>query len=293
MPWYALAILAMFSFSGMTLLIKKLRDLGFSSKKINLFLFAFVFFGFLIFNIGSLETTAGSPNFLPFLAVMGIGSLAAVFGNLFNMTAVGIAPNPGYSQAIASSSILLITIASIFLFDLRFDLIKFSGVILIMLGIAFLVAKSEKKGTAQKPAGTPWHYYSLAVLALFSIVILAVKQATLLGFSSKEINIFLFGFSLAGFLFLNLKDLRSFLNSEKLLPFLKIVFWASFFSFLGNLFMIDSIKTAPNPGYSQAIKSANILIITFLSSRFFASDFTLARVAAVASIAAGIVILVV
>lgn len=100
----------MFSLSAMMLIIKRIRDVGFSSMQVNLFLFGFVFLGFFGLNIGSINEITKSPNFGLFLGFMVIASVAAIFANLADFKAVGIAPNPGYAQAIKNTNILLITI---------------------------------------------------------------------------------------------------------------------------------------------------------------------------------------
>ncbi len=293
MPWYLYSIVAMLSFSAMMLFVKKIRDNGFSSIQVNLFLFGFVFFGFFLANINLFPKISNFPNFGQLLILLVVAALAAIFANLADIKAVGIAPNPGYSQALKNSNILPITILSIFIFGLSFDLMKIFGTILVILGIIFLIKKERVDQFKQNLQDKPWYIYSLAAIVFFTILVLILKKATFLGFSSKEINLFLFGFSWIGFLILGHKEIKNISQNYKFLPFLGLVFLASLCSFIGNLFDVEAIKLAPNPGYAQAIKNANILVITILSTRFFSSDFKPLRVIGAAIILIGIILLVI
>ena len=124
-------------------------------------------------------------------------------------------------------------------------------------------------------------------------MILVLKKAALLGFSSIEINFFLFGASLIGFLVLGYKEIRNIYSNKQFFMFLGLIFLASVFSLIGNLSDVEAIRLAPNPGYAQAIKNANIVVITFLSAHFFSSDFTFAKVVGAIVVLIGIVFLVV
>ena len=291
MEWYLYSIIAMLSFSAMVLIIKKVRDCSFSSMQVNVFLFGFVFVELsLLVNIDSNRIMVISNSFWLFLVLLVLAAVAAIFANLADLKAVGIAPNPGYSQAVKNSNILPITVLSIFIFDLNFDLMKLIGAIFIILGIGALVLI---KGNLKRPESTSWYLYSLVAVIFFTVMILILKKATLLGFSSIQINFFLFGFCLIGFLILGYKEAKSVCSDKQFFLFLGLIFLASFFSLIGNLSDVEAIKLAPNPGYAQAIKNANILVITFLSTRFFSSDFTFTKVAGAIVVLIGIVFLVI
>lgn len=283
----------MLSFSGMILLVKRMRDMGFSSREINLFLFGFGYLGFILANVKSFNETIGSPNFLSFLFFVFLASMVAIFANLVNIKAIGIAPNPGYSQAIKDTNILPVTILSVLIFGSEFNLIKISGAILILIGIFLLIKKDISLNLGKRRKDIPWYIYSLGAASFFTAGVLLLKKITLLGFSSKEINLFLFGFSWIGFLILNIQNFQKLFTKEKFAQFLRLVFCASCFSFIGNLSGIQAIGLAPNPGYHGAIKSAIILVTTLLSTKFFSSDFTPTRVLGAVVVIAGIVILVI
>ena len=62
---------------------------------------------------------------------------------------------------------------------------------------------------------------------------------------------------------------------------------------IGNYFDIEAIKSAPNPGYAQAIKNTNIFVITMFSARYLSSEFSLHGIAGTAIVFIGIIFLVV
>jgi len=295
MEWYLYSVVAMLSFSVMMLIVKKVRDVGFSSMQVNIFLFGFVFAELSLLIGGSFSKVISSGNFWLFAILLVIAAMAAIFANLADFKAVGIAPNPGYSQAIKNSNILPITILSIFIFGLDFNLAKLVGAGLVVAGIGALVLAKNKslKQCELISKGRPWYFYSIATVIFFTVMILVLKKAALLGFSSIEINFFLFGASLIGFLVLGYKEIKNTYSNKQFFMFLGLIFLASVFSLIGNLSDVEAIRLAPNPGYAQAIKNANIVVITFLSAHFFSSDFTFAKVVGAIVVLIGIVFLVV
>jgi drug/metabolite transporter (DMT)-like permease len=195
MPWYLYSAMAMLSFSAMMLIIRKIREIGFSSKQVNVFLFGLVWLGFLTLNVATLRETVSAVNFKVALLFLALASLFAIFANLADMTAVGIAPNPGYSQAIKNTNVLPIAIASIFLFGLKFTPLKFLGAVLVVVGIFFLVWKKNgdkaKKEERNPKSGIPWWIVSLGAVAGFTGFVLAIRYVTSLGFSSIQVNFFI------------------------------------------------------------------------------------------------------
>ena len=60
---------------------------------------------------------------------------------------------------------------------------------------------------------------------------------------------------------------------------------------VGNFFIVESIRTAPNPGYSLAISSSNILFVAIFSVFLFNSDFSALKWAGMMLAVAGIILL--
>lgn len=291
MEWYLYSIIAMFSFSGMILIIKRIRDMKFHSREINLFLYGFVFLGFFLVNISSIDETINSPKFSSFLAFVLVTSVFSIFANLTNIKAIGLAPNPGYSQAVKDANILPVTILSALIFGSEFDLIKFLGALLILGGV-FLIIKKESLLLKRKTENVPWYMYSLGAVLFFTLYVLTLKKVTLLGFSSEEINLFLFGFGTLGLTIMNLGTSKKTMSDRRFPQFLRLVFLASCLAFVGNFFGIHAVGTAPNPGYHQAIKTAIILVTTFLSAKFFSSEITFKKTLGAGIIILGVILIV-
>lgn len=138
-----------------------------------------------------------------------------------------------------------------------------------------------------------WYIYSIIAMLSFSAMILLVRKIRDSGFSSMQVNIFLFGFSFIGFMALGYREAKLVFRNNKIKLFLKLVFFASVFSLIGNYFDIEAIKIAPNPGYAQAIKNANILVITIFSARFLSSNFSFYGFMGAVIVFIGIIFLVV
>jgi len=215
----------------------------------------------------------------------------SIFANLTHFKAIGLAPNPGYSQAIKDANILPVTILSALIFGSEFNLIKFLGAILILGGVILLIKKGRRP-LKRKTKNLPWYMYSLGAVLFFTIYVLTLKQVTLLDFSSKEINLFIFGIGTLGFIIMNVQVLKKLIPDKRFPKFLRLVFLASCLSFVGCFSGVHAVGIAPNPGYHQAIKTAIILVTTFFSAKFFASELTLQKTFGTGLIILGVLLLV-
>ena len=72
------------------------------------------------------------------LSLLVVAAVIGVLANVALTQAIKIAPNPGYVSAVVSTQVLLVTIASIFLFKSEFTLKKGLGTILLVLGVILL-----------------------------------------------------------------------------------------------------------------------------------------------------------
>lgn len=143
--WKLAGIGAMLFFSGMVLVVKKMTILGFSASQILLILFFFGTIGFGIINLFG-ENKVVLPTEKPTSLVIIPVILALIFvfiSDLAGFTAIKLAPNPGYAQAILGVDIVLILFLSklFFLKDAggNFDALKWLGVFLIAFGIILMV----------------------------------------------------------------------------------------------------------------------------------------------------------
>ncbi len=133
MNWLWYAILGTLSLSGMFLTIKKLGLLGVKTGVILVYLFVVAGTLFLLYNLVSKNNIiVKEGNVLMFLILVGIFSF---LGNFFSTKSIISAPNPGYSLVITSFNIVLITVASYFLFKSELTTIKLLGMVIALIGL--------------------------------------------------------------------------------------------------------------------------------------------------------------
>lgn len=133
--WILYGLAAALSFTGIFLVFKHL-DLGGTPPIVSL---TWVFIIAAVFYVGHNAITrqpvkvSGSAVLLLLLA----GTLSYL-GNMFQFKSVVSAPNPGYGVAVVSVQALLVTVASIFLFNSDFSILKGIGVFCCVCGVMLL-----------------------------------------------------------------------------------------------------------------------------------------------------------
>jgi uncharacterized membrane protein len=136
--WVLSGIGAAICFTGMTLVIKKLLLIGINPLVLNMFLFGFVLIGFICW----VSISKTPVNFS--WAILALLILAAVFsllGNFLDVTAIKLAPNPGYASTLKASQIALITLLSPILLGAALSIRALAGVVLVFVGVLLLSMK--------------------------------------------------------------------------------------------------------------------------------------------------------
>jgi multidrug transporter EmrE-like cation transporter len=297
MPWFVYSILSSILFVGLYLGIRWLTDRGFAPRQILLFMVGFALLGFFGATVPSLGKVLSSERFISFLAAGTFAGIFSSIGHWADFEAIKRAPNPGFSTSIRNSSILPVTLFSVVLFQSQFHFLKLGGVFLILAGIMALVIQrkpsSQEKGI--RPANPKNHWVPLAFIALagYTLTVLGMKKATLLGFSPPEICLCIYIVNFLFFSFICRKDMRSYFQDKtKLRFFLPLVFSCAFFAFAVNLLNVKGIELAPNPGYHEAIRNTNVLFLTFLAIPLFSASMDRQKILGVISTVVGIFILV-
>ncbi|KHO49849.1 MAG: hypothetical protein QT02_C0003G0039 [archaeon GW2011_AR9] len=133
MTWLLYALLGMIFFAGMVLLFKKITLLGVPASILMLFLAIFL----VVFYALHVTITKTPPKVTSFAIVLIIAAaFLSYLGNLFYTKSIALAPNPAYSTTIISLQVLLIALASVFLFGSELSLVKGIGIMLaIVAGI--------------------------------------------------------------------------------------------------------------------------------------------------------------
>ena len=132
MSWITQAFIAMLSISSMVLIFKRLTQFDMKPEIINFFFFLFTTLAFLVLILFKKTRIEIPTTAVPLFILIAI---IAVVYNYFSISAIGAAPNPGYVEAIYSFRIVIILIASIFLFGSSITLTKMIGVVLCVIGL--------------------------------------------------------------------------------------------------------------------------------------------------------------
>ena len=135
MGWFIYAIIAMVALTINFLLIKKILNLGIRSEIVLIYIFGISAIIILIYSV-STKASINISRYV-FLFIL-LAAIFAIIGNFFLFKSMGISPNPGYALAVSGVHILLVAIASIFIFKSDFSLVKGVGVILAVIGIILL-----------------------------------------------------------------------------------------------------------------------------------------------------------
>jgi len=297
MPWYVYSILSSLSFVGLYLCIKWLTTKGFAPKQILLFMVGFALIGFLGVSAPYLHGIVNSDKFFSFLGAVTFAGVFSSIGHWADFEAIGRAPNPGYATSIRNASILPVTLLSVIVFDSPFQLIRLVGILLILIGImALLIERKTESKEAENGQQVKKSWIPQAFIALtgYTLAVLGMKKATLLGFAAPEICLFIYIINFIFFFVICRKEIKSyFADKIRLKSFLPIVLICAVFAFTVNLLNIKAISLAPNPGYHEAIRNTNVLFITLLSIPLFSASITKRHLGGIAGIVAGIIVLVI
>jgi len=297
MPWYMYSLQTSLSLVGLYLCIKWLTSRGIEPKQILLFMSGFACLGFLAAAAPSLAAVVRSSRFPGFLAAATFAGVFAAIGHWADFEAIKRAPNPGFATALRNSSIVPVTVGSVFLFGSAFDLLKLAGAGLILAGVVALVV--EKKAAvyardAGRTAGRRWVGLALVAMASYTLMVFGIKESTLLGFSAPEICLTIYIVNFAFFAAVCRKTVRAFLRDKaKRKLFLPVTLVCALFAVAVNLLNVKGLQLAPNPGYHEAIRSTNLLFITLLAIPLFSASLDRQKMAGVAVIVAGMILLVV
>ena len=297
MPWYVYSILSSLFFVGLYLCIKWLTTRGFAPKQILLFMVGFALIGFFGATVPSLYSVVNSDKFSSFLGAATFAGIFASIGHWADFEAIGRAPNPGYATSIRNTSILPVTILSVILFGSPFHLIRLVGIFLILTGTIVLLIERKtelNEGENGHQVKKSWVPQAFIALTCYTLAVLGMKKATLLGFAPPEICLVIYIINFIFFFVICRNDLKSYFEDKiRLKFFLPIVFICAFFAFTVNLLNIKAISLAPNPGYHEAIRNTNVLFITLLAIPLFSASINKQKMIGILSTVTGIVILVI
>jgi drug/metabolite transporter (DMT)-like permease len=135
--WIALSLAAMVLMAVMTLLFKQLCRVGVDPSMTLLWLFVVM----IPLNLMYIKF-ARIPFYVPRTALPWVlivcAAAASFLGNLCGLRALHVAPNPGYPTAITGAQMVLVTLASVWLFAAELSLMKGLGVACCAIGVALI-----------------------------------------------------------------------------------------------------------------------------------------------------------
>lgn len=134
----------------------------------------------------------------------------------------------------------------------------------------------------------PWFIYGLIGTTALAAMVLIFKYLGLQGLSQQKILFYVF---LVGTIFY-LTHL--FITKTSLVISGELLWWliaAAFFSYLGNLLIVKSVISAPNPGYADAVSAFRIVLTTIAATLLFGSELTLLKGTGVVVMVLGLILL--
>lgn len=296
MPWFAYSILAALFLVGLYLCIRWLGDQGFAAKQILLFMIGFALLGFFGVTAPALSRVLALENFTGFLAAGALAGLSSSIGHWADFESIQRAPNPGFATSIRNANVLPVTFLSVLLFNSQFHLVRLFAVFLVLAGVIALVIQrpsQSRAGSIGKKGRAGWIPLAFIALAGYTLTVFGMKKATLLGFAPPEICLVIYVVNFIFFAVLCRKDWGGYFQDKKRLKFfLSLALACSFFAFAVNLLNVKGIELAPNPGYHEAIRSTNVLFVTFLAIPLFSASMDKQKIVGVIGIVVGTFILV-
>jgi len=116
-----------------------------------------------------------------------------------------------------------------------------------------------------------WYIYSIIAMLCFSLMALLIKNLGVKGINETIILTYLFVF--AAIMYLSYSYVGK-MSLHVNITSLVILIIIAALSFAGNIFSVKGLLGAPNPGFSTAIVSVQILVIMLFSVLVFGSELT-------------------
>lgn len=281
MSWFYWSLLQIPLVSIVWLVLRKSQLKGLSSELSLLILFVFTILGLLLWH--SFTGIAFIiPPLIETLILLLAGSFA-VLANLSLLHSFENSENPGFSLAISSSKILLITFGSFLIFNDSISPIAMLGIATIIFGIFFMYGSKTQ---------TSFKWETLALLAAFfsSLYWLLIK------FIDQRIPDLYLTVILALVIapqiaILTIVVLRRHEVAKSLLfiKSLTLLAFGGIIAALGNIIGIHALLLAPNPGYSLAITLSYVVVVAIISKLWLKSSlrpqFTLASIIIIIGVA--------
>ncbi|PYR91191.1 MAG: hypothetical protein DMF84_17970 [Acidobacteria bacterium] len=134
-----------------------------------------------------------------------------------------------------------------------------------------------------------WQWYALIAMACFAAMQLLFAYVTKKGLAPPVTLLLVFGLGTVLYL-LHVRATRTPLHLS--LPLASWLVVVAALSYVGNLFSVRAIASAPNPGYAVAVVSVQAAVVTLAGIFLLGASFSWVKTAGVVLCCAGIALLV-
>jgi uncharacterized membrane protein len=264
MSWFYWSLLLVPLHSISWLILRKSQLKGLSSE-----LSLLIFFIFSVYSLFIWHAVTEIPFVLPPITQTSILLLAGVFASLANIAMLHSfekSENPGFSLAISSSKIILITFGSVLIFKDSLNFLALVGMLAIIYGI-FLMYKNNTVTSFK------WGILALAA-AFFDVLYWLPLKYVDQRIPDLQLTVILVLVVIPQLIVLSIfvfKKREIVFKSSILKNTLFILALGGLMAALGNIVGIYAVLSAPNPGYALAIGSSYVILVAVISKLWFKS----------------------
>lgn len=133
-----------------------------------------------------------------------------------------------------------------------------------------------------------WFLYALIAMVSFTFMFLFLTQIGKLGLRAEITLVYYFIVAAVIIAVYGLSSKLQFNVSQYLLLFILL---AAIFGAIGNVFLLKSMTSAPNPGYAIAVSGIHIMLVAVISIFLFNAEFTLVKILGVVLSVTGVILL--
>lgn len=240
----------------------------------------------VIFAVGDVTTKQNlSLTLSQAVQIILAGVVLSYYGNAMSMRSIELAPNAGYSLVISKSYVVLTSILAVPLFGAKLTVHDIIAIALIV-GSSALIMINPK--AAHKAKSAAWVPLALGSFLCWAFLSLTAKHLTGEGISTVVFLTYLFIVANACIVIeMKRKAVDFGLVTKRAWPFALIGLAATGF----NFFNFYAISIAPNVGFVNATNTASIGAVTILSVLFFKDELTKQKLAGVAGVISGLLLL--
>lgn len=283
--WIAYSLVMFFGSVALYLAVRKSTLMRVPRHLTNLAMFAIPLIAYL--GLGIVGGHSYALSAVNAVSIILVSILFAYIGNKMSLHAIDIAPNPGYSLVLSKSYVLFTALVSVLLFGAELTL---RSAIAILIIVIFSVLIMIDPKNAKKTSSKKWIHLSIGAFFAWGFLSLSSKYLFSNGVDTIAFLTYLYAIVTACIVGVDGVDGNSF---SKLRPKEWLVlFVVGVFSTVFNFGNFQSISTAPNVGYVNAINAGSISAVTVFAVLVFKDELTFQKAIGVSGVTLGVLLLV-